>query len=477
MPAFEERYQGIKEKLARAGQTPVLRYWDELNHTEQERLLNQLENIDSAFLTSVREWSWPPTEEHSENLDHFTPLEYIPLPRNPAEHKLWEEARKHGDDLLSQGKVAVLVVAGGQGTRLGFPGPKGSFPVGPVSGRTLFQYHIEKSIAIERKFGQLLPFYIMTSQANHQATLDFFEQNGYFGKDPETVIFFQQRMLPVFDRQGQLLLETPGSISFSPDGHGGVLFALQQHHLLADMRRRGVEYLYYFQVDNVLARIADAAFLGFHDQMAAEMSARTVYKRDPWEKLGNIGELNKAFKVVEYTELPDEKKTARDDRGRLIFGQGSIAIHLFSLSFLEKLAKQNIQLPFHIARKKMASIKEQDAALAPDRLNAVKFEQFIFDAFTFARRIMVLETERRNEFSPIKNKEGEDSPATARRDLSELFAGWLEECGRTLRRLADGSLAVRIEISPLFAASAAELRAKLPETLDLDQDILLQEPS
>lgn len=472
---MNERYLRMMGKLAALGQERALRFWPELDENSRRRLLDQLDHLDEEFLAAQRQRKWPLVAAGAGNLDGFTPQPYIPLPASREEEERWDRARRDGEKLLAQGAVAVLVVAGGQGTRLGYPGAKGKYPVGPVTGRSLFQYHIEKMVALERKFGRPLPLYVMTSPANHQETIGFFKENNWFGKDPRTIICFPQRMLPVFDNCGQLLLETRASLSLSPDGHGGVLYALRKHQLLEDMRRRGIRHLFYFQVDNVLVRIADPAYLGFHDQMAAEMSARTVRKRDPWEKLGHIGRLDGACKVIEYTELPEEKKTACNEEGGLLFGQGSIAIHLFSLDFLERLARQKIELPYHIARKKVASVEDQRAAAADGGLNAVKFEQFIFDAFSFANRILVLETDRRFEFSPIKNREGEDSPATARRDLSEMFAGWLEACGISPRRHADGTLAVPIEISPLYAMSADELQAKLPPGLDTEREILLEE--
>jgi len=473
----DERYRRMKERLGVLGQEQVLRYWPALDEEGRRGLLNQLEALDMEFIAAQRERAWPPVEAGAGSLEGFSPMPHIPLPSGPEEERAWERARRHGEELLADGAVGVLVVAGGQGTRLGYPGAKGKYPVGPVSGRSLFQFHIEKMVAMERRYGRPLPFYVMTSPANHEETIAFFKQNSWFGKDPGTILCFPQRMLPVFDTRGQLLLESPARLSLSPDGHGGVLYALRKHQLLEDMRRRGIRHLFHFQVDNVLVRIADPAYMGFHEETGAEMSARTVRKRDPWEKLGNIGRQNGICKVIEYSELPEEKKTACTAAGELLFGQGSIAIHLFSLDFLERLLRQKIELPYHIARKKMASVEEQGAELAAGGLNAVKFEQFIFDAFSFAERVLVLETDRRLEFSPIKNREGEDSPATARRDLSELFAGWLEACGIRPRRHADGSLAVPIEISPLYAMSAAELGAKISSGLDPEREILLEEPT
>ncbi|HOT95650.1 MAG TPA: UDPGP type 1 family protein [bacterium] len=477
MESLSNRYRRMRQKTAGWGQESVLRFWDDLDPAAQEQFLDQLDQLDEAFIASLNGRAWPPSEFQSGPLDAFTPLDHIPLPAKPDEEPTWQRARQCGEALLAEGAVAALVVAGGQGTRLGFPGPKGLYPIGPVSRRSLFQYHTEKILALERRFGCIVPFYIMTSPANHQATRDFFIREGFFGKDSESVHFFPQRMLPVFDPQGRLLLEDKGKLSLSPDGHGGVLHALKQHHLLEDMQQRGIRHLYYFQVDNVLARIADPVYLGFHHEKAAEMSARTVYKRDPWEKLGNIGLLGGQFRVIEYTELPEALKTARNRDGRLLFGQGSIAIHLFSVDFLDRLLRQRIELPYHIAFKKMASVPDQAPERTSDGLNAVKFEQFIFDAFRYASRVMVLESDRRLEFSPIKNREGDDSPETARRDLSELYAGWLEACGRPPKRHADGSLAVRLEISPLVALSAEELKSRLPAHLNVDADLLLEDHS
>lgn len=469
------RCEAARRLLAAVGQESLLRFWPELDAASREYLLGQIEALDLDFLREIHSSGWPPAEEHSDDLTALQPMPHIPLPATPAEEKEWEAARQHGELLLREGAIAVLVVAGGQGTRLGYPGPKGKFVVGPVSGRTLFQYHVEKIRALERKYGRVIPFYVMTSPGNHAETIDYFVANDHFGKEPESILFFSQRMLPVFDQSGRLLLETPGRISLSPDGHGGMLHALQKHGILDHMARHAIRHLYYFQVDNVLAQIADPVFIGFHAQRQAEMSAKTVYKRDPWEKLGNIGWLNGRCKVIEYTELPEEKKRATSRDGRLVFGQGSIAIHLFDVGFLARLAREKVELPYHVARKKMAAVADQAPELAPDHLNATKFEQFIFDAFSYADRIVVLETERRHEFSPIKNREGEDSPATARRDLSAQFAAWLEVKGLELRRDGSGAPSIPVEISPLIALSAADLDDQLLAGLDPSREILLEE--
>lgn len=469
------RFETARRQLAAVGQDSLLRFWDELDAASREYLLGQIEELDLDFLREIHNSGWPPAEEHHEDLTALQPMPHIPLPATPAGEQEWEAARQSGEALLRDGAIAVLVVAGGQGTRLGYPGPKGKFVVGPVSSRTLFQYHVEKIRALERKYGHVIPFYVMTSPGNHEETIGYFRANRYFGKEPESIVFFPQRMLPVFDQSGRLLLETPGRLSLSPDGHGGMLHALHKFGIIDHLRQRSIRHLYYFQVDNVLAQLADPVFIGFHAQRQAEMSAKTVYKRDPWEKLGNIGWLNGRCKVIEYTELPEEKKRATGRDGKLVFGQGSIAIHLFDVGFLDRLARERIELPYHVARKKMASVADQAPELTKDHLNATKFEQFIFDAFSYADRIVVLETERRLEFSPIKNREGDDSPDTARRDLSALFANWLEARGFSPRRDGSGALAFPVEISPLVALSAADLSDQLLAGLDPSREILLQE--
>ena len=322
----------------------------------------------------------------------------------------------------------MLVVAGGQGTRLGFDHPKGLFPVGPVTNKGLFQVHAEKVLATRRRYGAAVPFLVMTSGATDEPTREFFAQNGYFGLPKEEVHFFVQGTMPVLDlATGRLLMEAPGRLFLSPDGHGGTLTALASSGLLARLREKGIRHIFYFQVDNPLVKVADPTFLGCHIDKRSEASSRVIPKLGPTDKLGNFVEIDGRCSMIEYSDLPLQMAQATDANGRLRLWAGSPAIHYFEVDFLARVTEGEGQLPFHVARKKAAYVDESGRTVQPDKENALKFERFIFDVLPLAERWAVVETSRREEFAPLKN-------ATGRR----LAGGGEAGDQRPGRRLAGG---------------------------------------
>ena len=343
--------------------------------------------------------------------------------------------RPLGEEALRRGEVAVLLVAGGQGTRLGLEQPKGMFPLGPLSGRTLFQIHAEKVLALSRRHGREVPFLVMTSPATHDETLAFFKAHKDFGL--VQVEFFQQGTMPALDLStGQTLMESPGVPCLSPDGHGGTLTALASSGLLARLRAQGVRHVFYFQVDNPLVDIADPVFLGHHIAQRAEVSSKVVAKRDAAERAGVFALVEGRHGIIEYSDLPIELAQATDQTGRLRLWAGNPAIHLFDAAFLERMTSDPEGLPLHVARKKVPHIGDP----SPAEPNALKFERFIFDVLPKAERWLLLETERAEEFAPVKNAEGEDSPATARAAMLAKSARLIEAAGAT----------GEAEVGPLF---------------------------
>ncbi|NQT94452.1 MAG: UDPGP type 1 family protein, partial [Lentisphaerae bacterium] len=389
----------------------------------------------------------------------------------PSRELCAETALAAGEQALRQGSVGVLLVAGGQGSRLGFDGPKGAFPVGPVSDASLFEIHCRKILALERKYGSRIPLYIMTSLANDEATRAFFEKNDSFGMLSDGVRFFTQGMWPALMPDGAMVMDSPDHIFMSPDGHGGLLQALLKNGMLDDMKERGIETLFYFQVDNPLVEVADPGFLGLHLRADAEMSVKVCAKRGPSEKLGVVVRKEGRNAVVEYSELTDEEMTAKLPNGDLEYRFGSVAIHVFSREFLVREARSS--LPIHLAHKKVAYCDESGSIVQPSEPNAFKFEKFIFDALPDAKRSVNVEFRREGEFSPVKNAEGEDSPATAQRDMIRKFASWLEACGVTVPRDAAGDPLYKIEIDPCYALGPEDLRDKLDPGLQIRGDLLL----
>jgi UDP-N-acetylglucosamine/UDP-N-acetylgalactosamine diphosphorylase len=385
-----------------------------------------------------------------------------PYPNRPTEdlRPLYEKAQARGHDLLRQGKVGAFLVAGGQGTRLGYEGPKGEFPITPIKNKPLFQVFAEQLLAHSRDAGRPIPWYIMTSTVNDAQTRDFFKRHNYFNYNPANIIFFQQGMMPAFDlATGQMLMSDKDSLALSPDGHGGSLRALKVSGALDDMRHRGVEHLSYFQVDNPLVHAIDPLFLGLHDLTGSEMSSKTIPKSHALEKVGNFVIGDGKLQVIEYSDLPESLARQTGPDRQPVFNSGSIAIHALRRDFIERLNEgHQLKLPWHRAEKKVPYVEENGQLVKPDKPNAIKLEQFVFDAIPLARNPIVYTTRRAEEFSPVKNAQGDDSPAASRRDQVHRAADWLELAGVNVAR-AHGE-PPPIEISPLFATSAKQLKSR-----------------
>jgi UDP-N-acetylglucosamine/UDP-N-acetylgalactosamine diphosphorylase len=459
-------------------QEHLVRWWDDLDAIERAGLRAEIEAIDFYELDRLiadlveRESLAAPLAEN------VGPIDVFRLPQTDGDRIERRRLAEIGAAALAAGEVAVVVVAGGSGTRLGFDGPKGTYPIGPVSAASLFQIHAEKVRARERRHGKPLPFYVMTSPENHAETTRFFAANDHFGL--EHVRFFVQGRMPAVDRAGgQVLLAERGRIALGPDGHGGTLAALAargpggEPSCLDEMAERGIRTLFYFQVDNPLVEIADPTFIGIHRQTEAELSFKVIEKLAPDEKLGVVVSVDGKPQVIEYSDLPAELAERRAPEGNLQLWAGSIAIHIFERSFIERL-HGGLDLPFHRAIKKVSYINEAGARVEPSEPNAVKFERFVFDALPLAERWTMVETDRALEFEPLKNATGSDSPATVRQRMSDLYAGWLEHAGATVPRRSDGTVPFGIEISPLFALDAAELKSKIEPGMVVEGPVYLR---
>lgn len=459
--------RALVEEVVREGQEHVFRWWDDLSGSQHDSLLNQLRDIDFTLLRELRKRC---VELSSRNAvrEVLEPVEVIPIPRTTEQRRAAEAAEEVGEEWIRSGKMAVFLVAGGQGTRLGFDGPKGMFSIGPVTGRSLFQLHSEKILAASRDYGIAIPWYIMTSETNDEETKRFFQRHKFFGLEEEDVFFLKQRMIPALDERGRLILDRKDHIFTSPNGHGGSLLALMESGAFGDMKRRGVEVLSYFQVDNVLINLMDPVFIGYHVGAEAEMSSKMVRKRDPWERVGIFGRVGGILKVIEYSDMRNEDMEARNPGGSLIYDAGSIAIHLINVDFLEDEVRGGFKLPYHVAHKKIPYLDENGERIFPEKPNGYKFETFIFDALGDTTRSVIMEVVREEEFSPMKNREGEDSPETARRDLTNLFCGWLESAGVSVPRREDGNVDGLIEISPLFATNKETFLKNAPKNLSFN---------
>jgi UDP-N-acetylglucosamine/UDP-N-acetylgalactosamine diphosphorylase len=464
----------LHARLKPFGQEHVLRWWTELSAAEQAKLADQIQQIDMPSLRAL-------AEKRAESAHRWTTEEVLPapvltLPQTVPERLAERRAHDRGEAALRAGHVAVLVVAGGQGSRLGFDGPKGAFPIGPVSGATLFQILCEKVLAIRRRYDGSLPLLLMTSEQNDSQTREFFAKHDHFGLPASEVTFFPQGTMPAIDAgTGKLLLSAKGELAVSPDGHGGLLAALVRHQILKQLKQRGVRWLFYCQVDNPLLRVADATYLGQHIEAGADMSLKVVEKNGPREAVGNVVRRHGRLQIIEYSELPDALAEPRDASGRLAIWAGSTAIHVFSIPFLERLAADPELLPFHVALKKVPFIDAAGDPVTPNAPNALKFEKFIFDALPLAANALAVETRRTDEFEPLKNTTGEYSPRTVRQAMIRLHAEWLGQAGVEVPRDSAGQPIFPAEISPRYADSAEELCRKSPHMSRIAKPVYLSE--
>ncbi len=439
------------------GQGHVFAHFDSLSPAEQQALLDQAAAIDLAEVASLHETlvtgGGVKDEDRTGDLE---PADYIPLPGHSetANPSLWREAALKGEAALRTGRVAAFTVAGGQGTRLGFDGPKGTFGVTPVLQKSLFQVFAEKILATSRVYGRPVPWYLMTSVLNHDETVAFFERHHHFGLKPERVHFLTQGFMPAVDAGGRILMADRGEIALSPDGHGGALRALVRSGAIRRMEADGVDTISYFQVDNPLVRCLDPTFIGFHLLHESELSSKMVPKAYPGEKVGVFCQRGGKALVVEYSDLPEALVEETGPDGQLRYRSGSIAIHLFNRGFIERLGGGgggNACLPFHLAHKKVPFVDGAGVRHEPAEPNGYKFEMFVFDALPFAKNPIIVETERADDFSPVKNAEGVDSPRTCRDDQLRQFARWAQAAGIPLETDETGLPPFAFEVSPLFA--------------------------
>ena len=450
--------ENMEKLLQKHGQSHLLAFQEMLDADRRRDLLEQIQSLD---LPKIDQWvaNFVKNNDSAEICHDFTPAEsYSPHPIGAEQQSKYAEAIELGKELISAGKVGAFVVAGGQGTRLGFDGPKGDFPISPVRNRTLFQVFADSIAAVSRKYETACPWYVMTSRLNYAETVKIFRSNDYCGLGEKNVFIFQQGTLPNFGTDGKILLADKANIASSPDGHGGSLKALHKSGALEDMSKRGVKYLSYFQVDNALINIFDPLFIGLHVLDEAEMSSKAVMKVGPREKVGNFCLVDGKVTVIEYSDLPDELAEKKNPDGSLAFQLGSIAIHIISRSFVEKLNAGGFALPLHKAVKNIPHVDEHGNAVESD---GVKLESFVFDALPLASNSMILETLRNEEFAPTKNATGVDSVETARQMMVARAADWLEWAGATVPRKPDGSADCLLEIAPSFALEKEDVEEKL----------------
>lgn len=457
-------FESVIDLLKKYDQEHIIKFWDKLNENEKKILLEDIYEINIPEVIEMFKNTTKNMSVDQQKLDdRMNPLPadlYGAVSRSPKE--LLINYEHIGLEQISDGKVGVLLMAGGQGTRLGVNYPKGMYDIGLPSHKSLYCVQGERirrliNIA-SKKFGSCkgLPWFIMTSEHTLEPTRKYFKEKNYFGLDKNKIIFFEQYMLPAFTFDGKIIMESTYKISKSPDGNGGIYKALRDRDILVEIKKLGVKYLHAHSVDNILVKVADPIFIGYCITKNAECGAKVVEKAYPSEPLGVVCEVDGKFQVVEYSEITENTAEKRNSDGRLTFSAGNICNHFFTTDFLNDIAyKYNNKLRLHVAKKKITYVDEKGNVCKPINPNGIKMEKFIFDVFEFCNRLAVWEVERDEEFSALKNADvpgGKDNPKTALLDVFSLHRKFVEKAGGKFVR--DN---IECEISPLLSYAGEDL--------------------
>ena len=411
---MEEKLEAVKEKLIKYGQEHLLNGYDKLDEKNKKILLTQIEDIDFDLIKSLYENT---SKEAKKSEIEVEPIEYLDKYKLKDKFKYYKEL---GEKEIKQGKLAAVTMAGGQGTRLGHDGPKGTYDIGLDSHKSLFELLSENIKNEAKKFNVVVPWFIMTSDENNEATINFFKEHNFFGYEyNKNIFFFKQGKLPMVDTEGKILIGEDGLIKQAADGHGGVYEALLKNGMIEKMKQMGIEWIYIGGVDNCLAKIVDPVFLGVTIDKGVIGASKSVVKANPQEKVGVFCKKNGRPSIIEYTEISPEMAEAVDQDGELLYGESNILCHVFQLSAIEKMASE--PLPYHSAFKKATYIDANGNKIIPTSPNAYKFEAFLFDAFGELDDMAVFRVKREEEFAPVKNADGVDSPETARTLYNNLY--------------------------------------------------------
>jgi len=478
----------LRDRLRAFGQEHVLQFWERLDPQRQQALAMQIEQIDLELIGKLYRGAcndspvanvgpdWESLARRAEPPQAVRLAEWhgdaVSVGAGSSVGMTPASAEQRGSEALRAGKVGVLLVAGGQGTRLGFELPKSLYPIGPISQATLLRIHLEKVRAASRRYGVSVPLYLMTSPATHEDTVRFLRQHDRLGLAESQLFVFCQGSMPAVDtRTGRLLLSDVGEVFMSPDGHGGTVAALAASGAIEHMGQQGIEQLFYLQVDNPLAPIGDPELIGAHLQTGSEMTSLAIAKSGPYDRLGNFVRIDGRLQVIEYSDFPSDVAERRDDSGALVFWAGSVAIHVFQVEFLKRSLALADALPFHTARKKVPYVDARGEHVAPAEANALKFERFIFDLLAHARHPLVVEYAEQDSFAPLKNAPGaeKDTPEYVQRMMLSQHGRWLDAAGATV------DAGVDVEISPLFALDAQGVAERIEPGRRFEKPVYLAE--
>ena len=409
-----DKIQDAIDILKIYNQEHIINLLEKLEGEKKQELIEQINKIDFHQLKELYDNTKKEIEIKENKIE---PLPYLDKAKLSKETK--EKFDRLGEEVIEKGEYAVVTMAGGQGTRLGHNGPKGTFKLDVYGkGKYLFEILTENLKEANKKYGTTIPWYIMTSKQNNEDTYNFLEKNNYFGYPKEYVTLFTQGELPLLDTEGKLLIGKDMKIREASDGNGGTYFSLRASGCLADMKERGIKWIFIGGVDNALLKMADVTLLGMAVDKGVQIASKSIVKANAHERVGVFGKMNNHPKVIEYSEMPEKMAEEVDENGELKYGEAHIMCNLYTIDAIEKISKETLM--YHSALKKNSYIDENGREIIPEEPNSYKFESFIFDAFEFFDDIAILRGKREDDFAPVKNKEGVDSPKTAK-ELYEKF--------------------------------------------------------
>ena len=406
----------IKSNLKKYGQEHLLNHYETLDESHKKELIDQIEKIDFELVNSL--YNNTKKQDKKEN-DKITPIEYLDKYKLNDDYKYYENI---GKKAIKEGTLAAVTMAGGQGTRLGHNGPKGTYDIGLDSHKSLFELLCDSLKEEGKKYGVTIPWFIMTSRENNKATLDFFEKHKYFGyQKDKNLFFFIQGELPMVDTEGKILIGEDGLIKQAADGHGGIYESLLKSGMTQKMKQMGMKWVFIGGVDNCLVKMVDPVLMGLAIDKNVTVACKSAVKANPKEKVGVFCRRNGKPNVVEYSEITEEMAEATDENGELLYGESHLLCNLFSVEAVERMG--STPLPYHVAYKKATYLGKNGELIVPDSPNAYKFEAFLFDAFGKVDDMAILRVKREEEFAPVKNADsvGVDCPKTARELYKKFY--------------------------------------------------------
>ena len=409
-----DREKEAIDKLKEYGQNHIVNILEKLDETKKQELIEQINKIDFHQMMELYQNT---KKEIKFKEGKIEPVPYLDKAKLTKDQR--EEFDELGEEIVKNNQYAVVTMAGGQGTRLGHTGPKGTFKLDVYGkGKYLFEILADNLQEANKKYGVVINWYIMTSKENNADTVEFLEKNNYFGYDKNKVIIFKQSELPLVDTEGKFLINKEYKIKEASDGNGGTYSSLRASGCLADMKEKGIKWVFIGSVDNALLKMIDVTLLGMAIKKGVQIASKSVAKANPQERVGVFCKMNNHPKVIEYTELPEKMAEEVDSDGELKFGESHIMCNLYTIDAIEKISKE--PLIYHTAFKKNSYIDENGKEVIPTEPNSYKFESFIFDAFELFDDIAILRGKREDDFAPVKNREGVDSPKTAK-ELYEKY--------------------------------------------------------